>query len=86
MRNFQARSSPLLPVTWPDAGVTGAVRNPAQISAPHHAGPAASWLGLALRGTHSPPPVATSFRCFSKQEQLSQSLHSPGYSIFAGME
>lgn len=55
MRNFQARSSPLLPVTWPDAGVTGAVRNPAQISAPHHAGPAASWLGLALRGTHSPP-------------------------------
>lgn len=86
VQHFQGRRPPLSPVTRPDTGAPGAVRSPAQISALQLGGPATSWLGFAHRGRPSPPPVATSFRRFSKQEQLSPSPHSPGYSIFASVQ
>lgn len=62
-----------------------------QESSPNLSSPA--WPGARLPGWAllfgadlHPPPVATSFRRFSKQEQLSPSSHSPGYSIFASMQ
>lgn len=42
-------------MNWPDAGATGAVKSPAQISALPQGGPVTSWLGFALGGRHSCP-------------------------------
>lgn len=58
------------------AGAVGAVNGPAPISGPHHWIQQLPGLGFTLRNRPLLPPVATSFRYFSKQEQLSQSLHS----------